>query len=192
MCQSASPKWRPNAEIAWYHDQYPQHWSTNPARVILVKTTRLVCVLLRRTQIVYLERGIPRNTRAEYMYFKPKIGQILPGALSWLLFFVCRFFPFFLLTWVLDFFNLGNQKKLTSKLYFHKLNMHCISQKKRYVTSKFGSVPDLEEAMYQNAVFVCFRLVSNLLRVSTCNLIKHAIRTLQYNLCSRFSGYGSC
>ena len=49
MCHTASPKWRPNAEIAWHHDRYPRHWSTKPARVISVKTTRLVCVLLRRT-----------------------------------------------------------------------------------------------------------------------------------------------
>ena len=53
MCQSTSPKWRPNAEIAWHHDRYPRHWSIKPARVISVKTTRLVCVLLRRTQQRY-------------------------------------------------------------------------------------------------------------------------------------------
>ena len=42
MCQSATPKWRPNAEIAWHHDRYPRHWSTKPARVFSLKTTRLV------------------------------------------------------------------------------------------------------------------------------------------------------
>ena len=31
MCHIASPKWRPNAEIAWHHDRYPRHWSTKPA-----------------------------------------------------------------------------------------------------------------------------------------------------------------
>ena len=49
--QSARPKWRPMPEIAWHHNQCPWDWSIKPLRVISVKTTPLVCVLLRRTRL---------------------------------------------------------------------------------------------------------------------------------------------
>ena len=46
-CRPASPRWRPNPEIAWHHDWYPRNlfWDIR-------KTTRLECILLRRFAII--------------------------------------------------------------------------------------------------------------------------------------------
>ena len=40
---------------AWHNDRYPRHWSTKPASVMWVKTTRsIVGVLLRRMQQIHV------------------------------------------------------------------------------------------------------------------------------------------
>ena len=49
--QPASPKWRPIPEITWHHIQSPLDWSIKPLRVISIKTSQLVCLLLCRIQI---------------------------------------------------------------------------------------------------------------------------------------------
>ena len=52
--------WMPVAEIAGHHDRSPWDWSLKPSKVISVKTRRLVCVLLRRTQILHRNMNLKK------------------------------------------------------------------------------------------------------------------------------------
>ena len=50
----------PVAEIAGHHERSLWDWSIKPSKVISVKTRRLVCVLLRRTQILHRNMNLKK------------------------------------------------------------------------------------------------------------------------------------
>ena len=77
MCHIVSPKWRPNAEIAWHHDRYPRALVHKTRESDFGKNDTISMRLLRRTQQQH--QGYFSNFPKISEHF-PKISKIFQNS----------------------------------------------------------------------------------------------------------------